>query len=524
MFSLLNGSAERTTGGLQVQEETWIMKNPMFWRFIAISLAVAGVVPATAQSQHHSPAETSVEERLQALELNLERLERRLDEALNTSKLVPRDSASDPGGELVDRFNAIDQKVRILERKRELEQEDLAAQAKGNPVLKAGAEGFSLRSANGNYQLKLRGHVQMDGRFYASDPQQLTRDTFVLRSARPIFEGTVAKYFEFRFMPDFGNGQTIVQDMYLDTKLKPQLNIRAGKFKTPFGLERLQGEADTLFTERALPTAQAPNRDLGVQIFGDLWRGALGYAFGVFNGVVDGGSGDSDDNSSKDFAGRIFAQPFKTTQNQFLKDFGFGLAGTIGNRNGVAVAPSVASYKTAGQQVFFRYLLDGTAAGTVVGAGSLYRISPQAYYYNGPFGMMAEYVISTQDVQKGSNTATFRNNSWQVSASYVLTGEKASYKSVTPRNSSEGGLSVPGAFEIAGRYNELNIDPAAFPIFANPKNSAGSAKAWGIGLNWYINRNVKFVMDFEQTRFNGGSSSGDRETENVILSRVQLAY
>jgi phosphate-selective porin OprO and OprP len=477
------------------------------------------LIPALGYSQDNATFKADVEKRLLQIEQRLESLEERL----NTALPRPSSTAVQNSG-MQDRVEAIDQKVRILERKRELEQETLTAQAKENPVLKSGVDGFSVKSANGFFQIKFRGHAQMDGRFFAKDPQGLTRDTFILRSVRPIFEGSVGKWFDFRLMPDFGQGQTVLQDMYLDTKLKPQFNIRAGKFKAPFGLERLQGEADTLFTERALPTGQAPNRDLGAQVFGSFWGNSLSYAVGIFNGVVDGGSSDTDDNSGKDFAGRIFAQPFKTTQLRSLKDFGIGFAGTIGDRNGVAATPSLASYKTAGQLTFFKYLTDGTSAGTVVGSGSLYRLSPQAYYYNGSFGMLAEYVISTQDVQKGTTTATLMNTSWQVSASVVLTGERASYQSVAPKSSVEGHRKIPGAFEIAGRYNELDIDPAAFPLFANPLVSARRAKAFGFGLNWYVTKNVKFVTDFERTMFNGGAVVGNRETENAILGRMQLSY
>ncbi|MGH8490931.1 MAG: hypothetical protein ACREXS_19220 [Gammaproteobacteria bacterium] len=53
--------------------------------------------------------------------------------------------------------------------------------------------------------------------------------------------------------------------------------------------------------------------------------------------------------------------------------------------------------------------------------------------------------------------------------------------------------------------------------------------AAGVGLNWYLNQNVKFVVDYAHTVFDGGGggtadSPRDREDENVILSRVQLAF
>ena len=46
---------------------------------------------------------------------------------------------------------------------------------------------------------------------------------------------------------------------------------------------------------------------------------------------------------------------------------------------------------------------------------------------------------------------------------------------------------------------QLDVDEDAFPTFADPAKSAQTAKAWGAGLNWYWNRNVKWMLDYERT-------------------------
>ena len=48
--------------------------------------------------------------------------------------------------------------------------------------------------------------------------------------------------------------------------------FRFGKFKPPVGLERLVSDSDMLFVERALPTDLVPNRDVGVQVYGENLR------------------------------------------------------------------------------------------------------------------------------------------------------------------------------------------------------------------------------------------------------------
>jgi phosphate-selective porin OprO and OprP len=81
-----------------------------------------------------------------------------------------------------------------------------------------------------------------------------------------------------------------------------------------------------------------------------------------------------------------------------------------------------------------------------------------------------------------------------------------------------------GAFEIAARYGELNVDKKAFPVFANPANAARVAKSWGVGLNWYLSRNFKFQLNYEQTDFTGGGAQGERPKERAVLGRFQISY
>ncbi len=202
-----------------------------------------------------------------------------------------------------EKLEELDQKIRVLDRKIEIDKEAAAEKAKTAASTTIDKTGFTFKSADGAYQLKIRGYVQLDSRFFLDDDQKPAIDTFTLRRVRPIFEGTLAKIFDFRIMPDFGGGTTVLQDAYMEARFNPAFRVRAGKFKPPVGLERLQSAVDLLFVERALPTNLVPNRDLGVQISGDFAGGAISYQAGVFNGVVDGGNGDGDTNDEKDVAG-----------------------------------------------------------------------------------------------------------------------------------------------------------------------------------------------------------------------------
>src|SRR6185436_17715140 len=173
---------------------------------------------------------------------------------------------------LKQQIQELDQKVRILERNQELEGEAAAAKAQTLPTVNLGACGLSVSTGDSNFTLKVRGYLQADARFFASEEIK-GNDTFLLRRVRPIFEGTIWKNFEYRIMTDFASGITsgtgnngFLQDGYINVHYWDAAQLQLGKFKEPVGLERWQSGANLLFIERGLPTQLVPNRDVGVQL------------------------------------------------------------------------------------------------------------------------------------------------------------------------------------------------------------------------------------------------------------------
>jgi phosphate-selective porin OprO/OprP len=429
----------------------------------------------------------------------------------------------------------LDQRLRILDRKQELVNEDVAAKQKAAPKVTASDKGFGVKSADGQFEYRLRGLVHFDYRsFDGSAPASTIYDGFLARRIRPTFEGTVFGKYGFRFTPEFaesGDGsatsgisqnKTRVIDAYLDARFDPAYSFRFGKFKPFVGLGRLQSGSDIKFIERSYVSNNIlPNRDFGLSLYGEALDKKLNYAVGYFNGVKDGGENftSQDENNHKDFAARVFSTPFAGTDSA-LSGLGLGIAGTWSQDSN---SNSLGSYKTAGQAYnFFAYT--GTTSN-----GRRERIAPQAYYYNGPLGIIAEYAAVKQDVIKTSNSATasLTNSAWQIATSYLLTGEDASFKGVKPyspfTSGAEGGW---GAFELLARYQENNIDRDAV-TFANTTNGyALGAKTWGIGLNWYLNEASRFSFNLERTKFSdvtkGTVLLGN--SENFAVARYQLAF
>ena len=498
---------------------------------IAIILGLAAFVPAT-NAQDSPPTADDIK----ALRKKIEELEQKVKQLEQKAAPEPADKAKPQPVE------ELEQKVKILERNRELDQEAAEAKAKEAPKISLGEKGFSFASADGSFGLQIKGVLQVDSRSFFQDSGIVGNDTLLLRRARPIIQGTLFSNIDFLFVPDFGGtAGAQIFDAYINYRLTPELQLRAGKFKSPVGLEQLQADANTLFNERSLVTGLVPNRDIGFQLHGELFGGVASYAAGIFNGVGDArNSSNADFDDNKEYAGRIFFQPFLKSAPGPLAGLGFGLAGSYTdfqapNTTGLpgTTGGTLSGYATDGQQQFFAY---NPTNGVVQAEGEHWRLSPQGYYYVGPFGIFGEYIISNQKVRHiGAaplTSARLEHTAWEVTGLWNITGEDAVYdKPLAPRRPFSLADEGWGAWQLVARYAEVDIDNDAFPVFSNPATSASHVFSWSVGLNWWLNRNLRFNTSFSHADFQGGGGPGviapatvTRKNEDVVFTRLQLAF
>lgn len=384
------------------------------------------------------------------------------------------------------------------------------------PPLQAGfQDGFFVQTANGDYRLLFGFVAQADGRFEVADPAHPVIDTFTLRKFRPTWSGRVARYFEFKMMPDFGNGLVNVTDAYLDVRFSPKFRVRMGKDKSPIGMEMLQGDAYVLFPERSLANSLVPNRDDGVQVQGDVLNNHLYYAAGVMNGVPDGTASatDLDTNRGKDLLGRVVVTPWRASDASHPKLSGLGIS--LGGSTGREVG-ALPTFRTSSQQAYFFYA--GAAAD-----GVRRRVTPAVFYYYKSFGGFGEYVRSSQWVASSTARRYVSNHAWEMTGSLVLTGEAASDRGVRPSANFDPATGHWGALQILGRFAELRIDRDAFDAGLAAPGASRDARSFTIGADWYPNPYIKFYGSFERTVFDR-HAEGARHAENAILVRSQLAF
>lgn len=385
-----------------------------------------------------------------------------------------------------------------------------------------GPRGLQVRHADSGFELRLRGGLHLDHREFLGSERAGADGSFTFRRIRPTLEGRLGPLAAFRITPELAGDSVTLLDAWVDVTLSPTLTLRAGRSKGPVSLERLLSFTALPLVERGFAAELAPNRALGLQAFGALSSGKVQYALGIANGGPDGrndASQDADDHA--ELQGRLFFEPWRG-DGSVLSGLGFGVAATSGKRDGSGNG-FLPRYRTPGQDVFFSHRANVEARGDHT------RWSPQVYWYHDRFGLIAEHIVSRQSVRLTGDPRSGRrlsHSAWTATGTWLLTGEPASYRGLAaPGEPFAIGNDGWGAFELAARVGELDVDNDAFPLLANPDSAATRARSWGLGLNWYLNSSVKVQIDHQRTRFDGGAAGGaDRADERALFSRLQVAF
>jgi phosphate-selective porin OprO/OprP len=480
------------------------------------------------------------------LQQRIAELEQKLGALESGGKVLPEIAVT---GDDAPTTTELDRKIRGLEERTAAEATAALDRASKSPILTVGTGGLRFSSADTNFTFSVKGLIQTDSHTYFSDNElNEGNDTFGIRRARLLLRGTLYRDIHFEIIPQWGgiNDQgSVLQDAAVAYKLGEHFEIKAGKFKGPVGLGLLQSIAYGDFSERSLVSGLVPFRNVGTQLSANFFDGALQLAGGVFNNAGDGRNpGSFDFTDAKEYAGRVFVQPFKGTELKLVQGLGFGVGGSYSQVSSNALGlpavigePLPGYYTSPGTQQFFAY---DPLVGPVVADGAHWRLSPQGHWYAGPFGLLGEYALSSQNVY---NSTTFRSarlthSAWHIGAQWFLTGEKAGFAAVEPRRPFSLGNPGWGAWQVVGRFSRFDIDDDAFPSFSNPDFSATDATSWSVGLNWWLNRNLRVLASFTHTSFSGGGapvsitnpgsvippSTVTAQDENLFSARIQLSF
>ncbi|MGD0790467.1 MAG: porin [Terriglobales bacterium] len=422
-----------------------------------------------------------------------------------------------------------------------IEQAQPAAAPKKDAPLTAGWSGehFFIKSPDGQFSISPYGYVNTDYR--ANQGDGAPADTFLVRRARFGFQGNYGSHFDFALLTDAAaTAGSVVRDVYLNVRIRPEFQFQAGQFKVPFAQETGVGATNLDFVERGFqamlyPSAASAYRSPGVAIHGDLYGGVVQYWVGAFNGK---GYAIANTTNEPEVIGRLRFYPWRKSKNDWLKQFVFGGSIDHARSTGINRDQSFSGALPDGVYNFFpQFAINGP----------IERYNGEFTYLKGRFALRGEY---DQLMQSRNNVGSeqagglgflslpqIRAKAWDISTTYLLTGEKRP-ENGTPRvNRPLYGPDTPGgkgrgmgAWELAFRFTGIQAKepgtsllnyyvPGFVPTFDY------HTREYTVGLNWYPNYWVRYMVNLSVDQLKEPSLIGALpQNYFVVLQRLQFRF
>jgi phosphate-selective porin OprO/OprP len=121
---------------------------------------------------------------------------------------------------------------------------------------------------------------------------------------------------------------------------------------------------------------------------------------------------------------------------------------------------------------------------------------------------------------------------WYAQASWVLTGEahrydsaSAAFHSPQPANPVNGSLDGWGAWEVAARYSTVDLDyNKGLAGAATPAGGirGGEQSIWTVGLNWYPNNALRFLLNYQRDQITRLSATGAQAGQDLDAISLRL--
>jgi phosphate-selective porin len=494
---------------------------------------------ADASKEEVEQLRGEVAEQKQTIE-ELKALVQRLVQQQNASVQPPADA-----GQLVNASTIIQTPSTDDDDYTEVAQKSNVKGGSSDVPLTAGwtGEHFYVRSPDGQFSISPYGYLDADYRAFRGDGAP--SNTFALRRARFGFQGTYGKHFDFALLVDtVPQTGAIVRDVYVNAKPIPEFQIQAGQFKEPFSQDVATAATNLDFVERSLasflyPSASSAFRSPGAVIHGDISGGVMQYFVGAFNGK---GFAAVDTTNEPEVIGRLRFYPWKKHKDSALQ--GLALGGSIGHGRARGLSNEL-SYNAANPTGVFTFIPQFRVN------GSIERYNGEFTYLKGPWSLRGEY-DQVMQARNGLGPLQFGglgffsqpniiSKAWYLQTTYLLTGEKKPENGVprvkhpvlgpeTP-GVKESGVHRLGAWELGLRYAWLHTNEPAgdftfnqfTPEFVPPFNNHTDEIT--IGLNWYPNYWVRYMLNFNIDQLREPSTIGQVPGNYyTVLQRIQFRF
>jgi phosphate-selective porin OprO/OprP len=299
------------------------------------------------------------------------------------------------------------------------------------------------------------------------------------RRARVYASGSLHTHVQFKFRFDFAaSNPPRLQDAFVSfVRLPiPTLEITAGRFKAPLGLDGYTGSDDTVFLERSLLTTTfLPSRNTGFLIHGQSKHLGIRWSVGALQPETDDLSLKNTDQLG--YSGR-FSAAFRTgAQKKTLLHLGLD----FWRRN---VADTIELASRPESHIAPKFVDTGEVASDHLDIGDL-----EAGLQRGPLTLQSELALTHV---RTTDQGDLRFPAFYVQASYFLTGETRPYNGEyvfsRPRPKRELGKEGGGALELGFRFSHVDLDESSV--------RGGRLDDWSFAFNWYPYYNAQLMTNF----------------------------
>ena len=137
----------------------------------------------------------------------------------------------------------------------------------------------------------------------------------------------------------------------------------------------------------------------------------------------------------------------------------------------------------------------------------------------GPVFLQGEYGLTHQWEQLGKTASV---DAYSATIAYAITGETRPYD---VGSATYGGIKPShryGAVELAVRYDDgRNWNDATCALNASDKASKCDISTLTVGVNYYVNPNVRFMLDYEDGKADDGVK---QDKPDAVMGRAQFAF
>jgi phosphate-selective porin OprO/OprP len=340
------------------------------------------------------------------------------------------------------------------------------------------------------------------------------------------------------FLP--GGALSGIENAYLSyTGFKPfggRLAIEGGVMDLPHTLDEASSSNDIPFMERAASGITATNiatgdfrSTFGARWYTDrFWAGA--YVTGPKTGDIHSASSINPPGTTEQYG------TFARVAGQVVSGNDYSLH--IGGDAQWLIQPPhnlIAGTQTLTLSDRPELRIDPTtlvSTGAIAGVSGAQVYSAEAAATYGPLFFQGEYFWFNVDRNAFAPLPSLKFQGGYAEAAYALTGEtrrynagSASYGGIAPANPFSLAGGGWGAWEIAGRYSTIDLNDRLG--FANGI-AGGRQTIYTLALNWYVNRNVRFMFDYLHgniTRQISPTNFGDAGAKfDAFAMRTQVAF